>query len=359
MCDLIHARHFKLYYRFDKVFNLTNLRKQQDHLLNIIHGLTKKVIKRKNEQYDQELREGTLPSPVIADLLAIDEEKLKSADTYAAAKKEGLRDDLDDQDENDIGEKRRMAFLDLMIETKKGGANLTDEEIKEEVDTIMFEGHDTTAAGSSFVLCQLGVHQDIQARVYEEIRGIFGDSDRPVTFADTLELKYLERVILESLRLFPPVPMIARKLNQDVQMASENHVLPAGCTVVIGTFKLHRRDDIFENAEKFDPDNFLPERTQNRHYYSFIPCKCPMIIIAFNSSWFHCNLSTVSAGPRSCIGRKYGMLKLKILLANILRQYKINSKLTEADYKLQADIILKRTDGFRIEIEPRRKTNVF
>lgn len=53
------------------------------------------------------------------------------------------------------------------------------------------------------------------------------------------------------------------------------------------------------------------------------------------------------------------MLKLKILLANILRQYKINSKLTEKDYKLQADIILKRTDGFRIEIEPRRKMTVF
>lgn len=271
MCDLIHARHFKLYYRFDKIFNLTNLRKQQDHLLNIIHGLTKKVIKRKNEKYDQDLKEGTVPSSFIANVLAKEEEKLRTGDS--AEKKEGLRDDLDDQDENDIGEKRRMAFLDLMIETARGGANLTDEEIKEEVDTIMFEGHDTTAAGSSFVLCQLGAHQDIQARVYEEIKGIFGDSDRPITFADTMELKYLERVILESLRLFPPVPMIARKLNEDVQMASENHVLPAGCTVVIGTFKLHRRDDIYPDALKFNPDNFLPERTQNRHYYSFIPCE--------------------------------------------------------------------------------------
>lgn len=272
MCDLIHARHFKLYYRFDKIFNLTNLSKQQDHLLNIIHGLTKKVIKRKNEQYDQDLQDGVLQKPVLADLIAKEEEKQRNRGE-GASKKEGLRDDLDDQDENDIGEKRRMAFLDLMIETARGGANLSDEEIKEEVDTIMFEGHDTTAAGSSFTLCQLGVHQDIQARVYEEIRGIFGDSDRPVTFADTLEMKYLERVILESLRLFPPVPMIARKLNEDVKMASENHILPAGCTVVVGTFKLHRRDDIYPNAETFDPDNFLPERTSSRHYYSFIPCK--------------------------------------------------------------------------------------
>lgn len=139
---------------------------------------------------------------------------------------------------------------------------------------------------------------------------------------------------MESLRMFPPVPMIARKINQDVKMATENHVLPAGCTVVIGTFKLHRRDDIFPNAEVFDPDNFLPERCQNRHYYSFIP---------------------FSAGPRSCVGRKYAMLKLKILITTILRNYKINSTLTEDDYKLQADIILKRTDGFRIEIEPRQK----
>lgn len=278
MCDLIHARHFKIYYRFDKIFNLTSLRKQQEQLLGIIHGLTKKVIKRKNEQYEKELADnkGSRPSPILADLIAKEDAKKKRELAMKGDPKkmaEGLRDDLDDQDENDIGEKRRMAFLDLLIETAKGGANLTDEVIKEQVDTIMFEGHDTTAAGSSFVLCQLGVHQDIQRRVYDELKGIFGDSDRPVTFADTLEMKYLERVIMESLRMFPPVPLIARKLKQDVQMVSENHVLPAGCTVVIGTYKLHRRDDIYPNAEVFDPDNFLPERQANRHYYSFIPCK--------------------------------------------------------------------------------------
>lgn len=142
------------------------------------------------------------------------------------------------------------------------------------------KGHDTTAAGSSFVLCLLGIHQDIQARVCQELKTIFGDSNRECTFADTLEMKYLERVILESLRMYPPVPVIARKLNEDVQLKSENHIVPAGCTVVIATLKVHRREDIYPNPQKFDPDNFLPERTQNRHYYSFIP---------------------FSAGPRSCV----------------------------------------------------------
>lgn len=84
-----------------------------------------------------------------------------------------------------------------MIESAKNGANLSDTDIKEEVDTIMFEGHDTTAAGSSFVLCLMGIHQDIQDRVYKELYSIFGDSDREATFNDTMEMKYLERVIME------------------------------------------------------------------------------------------------------------------------------------------------------------------
>lgn len=68
------------------------------------------------------------------------------------------------------------------------------------------------------MLCLLGIHQDIQARVYDELYSIFGDSDRPATFEDTLQMKYLERVIFESLRMYPPVPIIARKINRDVKI---------------------------------------------------------------------------------------------------------------------------------------------
>ncbi|KAJ6640354.1 Cytochrome P450 4g15 [Pseudolycoriella hygida] len=333
MCDILHARHLKAYLRFDSIFNLTNVKKQQEKLLGTIHGLTKRVIKEKKALYEKNLSEGIVPTPSLSQIIADDYvEKLPAKTTK---KVEGLRDDLDEIDENDVGEKRRLAFLDLMIELAKNGANLNDEEIKEEVDTIMFEGHDTTAAGSSFVLCLLGIHQNIQARVYQEIKTVFGNSKRECTFADTLEMKYLERVILESLRLYPPVPIIARKIHEDVQLLSQNYVLPAGCTVVIGTFKVHRREDIYPNPEEFNPDNFLPERTQNRHYYSFIP---------------------FSAGPRSCVGRKYAMIKLKILISTILRNYRVKSNLTEKDFKLQGDIILKRSDGFRLEIEPRVAT---
>lgn len=275
MCDIIHQRHYKLYYRYDALFNLSSLKKQQDKLLGVIHGLTKKVLSIKKSEFEKNAKEGKLPSPslneVINETTTAKEPTTKKSS--AKTKKSGLRDDLDDQDEDDIGEKRRLAFLDLMIETAHNGANLSDKDIKEQVDTIMFEGHDTTAAGSSFVLCLLAIHQDIQKKVMEEQFKIFGNSKRHATFNDTLEMKYLERVIFETLRMYPPVPIIARKINQDVQLESDNHVIPAGCTVIIGTFKLHRRPEFYPNPDVFDPDNFLPERTSSRHYYSFIPCE--------------------------------------------------------------------------------------
>lgn len=64
----------------------------------------------------------------------------------------------------------------------------------------------------------MGLHQDIQDRIVQELDEIFGDSDRPATFQDTLEMKYLERCIMETLRMYPPVPVIARQINEDLKL---------------------------------------------------------------------------------------------------------------------------------------------
>ena len=340
MCDIIHRRQYNVNLRFDFIFQFTKFAKQQENLLNTIHGLTSRVIQKKKEEAYRKICASTGEEQKrLTEIAASQDTAEKNSSNEkdkGATKMHYVRDDLDDIDDNDVGEKRRLAFLDLMLELSRNGAQLSDNEIKEEVDTIMFEGHDTTAAGSSFVLCVLGIHQDIQDRVYEELDSIFKGSDRPCTFQDTLEMKYLERVIFETLRLFPPVPAIARLLNEDVQLVTKNYVLPKGCTVLIIPYRVHRLEEFYPNPEQFDPDNFLPERMQRRHYYSFIP---------------------FSAGPRSCVGRKYALLKLKVLLSTILRNYKILSDLTEKDFRLKIDIILKRVDGFRIKIEPRNKSS--
>ncbi|XP_057340862.1 cytochrome P450 4g15-like [Microplitis mediator] len=329
LCNIVHQRQYNIMLRIDQLFKFSKYASKQEELLNTIHSLTGGVIKTKKQEYEEK---GELAYP---EEYRTQKNTSNSKDEIEKLKESTMRyarDDLDEIDENDVGEKRRLAFLDLLLELNRNGSTLTEEEVREEVDTIMFEGHDTTAAGSSFTLCVLGVHKDIQERVYEELNGIFKGSDRPCTFQDTLEMKYLERVIMESLRMFPPVPAIARQLNEDVKIATGGYVLPRGSTVIITPYQIHRLEEYYPNPEVFDPDRFLPEYTQNRHYYAYVP---------------------FSAGPRSCVGRKYAMLKLKVLISTILRNYRIHSNVKEQDFKLQLDIILKRTDGFKIEIEPR------
>ncbi|KAG5347831.1 C4G15 protein, partial [Acromyrmex charruanus] len=329
MCDILHLRHTKVWLRPDWLFNLTKYGKDQIHLLEIIHGLTKKVIARKKQEFKNGKRN------------VIDESKNSNGKTIKSTSVEGLsfgqaaglKDDLDIED-NDVGEKKRQAFLDLLIEAGQNGTVLTDEEVKEQVDTIMFEGHDTTAAASSFFLSMMGCHPDIQEKVIQELDEIFGDSDRPATFQDTLEMKYLERCLMETLRMYPPVPIIARTIKTDLKLVSGDYTIPAGSTVIVTTFKMHRQPHLYPNPEIFDPDNFLPEKTANRHYYAFVP---------------------FSAGPRSCVGRKYAMLKLKIILSTIMRNYRVKSDIKESDFRLQADIILKRTEGFKIKLVPRKQ----
>ncbi|KAG5880483.1 hypothetical protein JTB14_035195 [Gonioctena quinquepunctata] len=332
MCNILHQRHYKFWLRSDFLFSFTKMFSQQKGLLDTIHSLTRRVIKRKKENYLERKSRGE-PS--------LYQEAVKSG-TYEEAQgtfrehimTNYVKDDLDENDETDVGEKKRLAFLDYMVEASHTpGSNVTDDDIKEEVDTIMFEGHDTTAAGSSFVLCLLGIHKNIQQKVYEEMKEIFQDDmNRPITFNDTLQMKYLERVILETLRLYPPVPLIARKVNEDVKLVSGDYTIPAGTTVIIGQFLIHRNEKYYKDPLKFDPDNFLPEKCQERPYYAYIP---------------------FSAGPRSCVGRKYAMLKLKVLLAGVLREFEIHSDEKEEDFRLQGDIILKKEEGFNIHITKR------
>lgn len=337
LCEVIHRRQFTFYFRLDSLFKWFPLRKTHDKLISTVHNLTERVFRTKIDRIKDSLKDGNVLNPIYPSLASTKEMENDGG--------EDIEDDVhlkhspnqpvlheQDANRNDIGDKNRLAFLDLMIESRFCGANISEEEIKEEVDTIMFEGHDTVAAAASFVLCLLGCYPDIQQRVYEEQHDIFGDIKRAATLTDILQMNYLERVILETIRLYPPVPIIARQVNENVKLASQPLSIPAGATVAISTLQIHRRPDIYENPTQFNPDNFLPSSTQKRHYYSYIP---------------------FAAGPRSCVGRKYAMLKLKILLSTMLRNYRVKSCAEEKDFKLQADIILKRADGFRIIIEPR------
>lgn len=124
--------------------------------------------------------------------------------------------DSSQEHHDDVGTKKRMALLDVLLQSNINGEPLTDEDIREEVDTFMFEGHDTTATALSCILYLLARHPRVQKKLLAEIRRVYGDDfSRPCTLASLNELKYMECVIKEGLRLFPPVPIIGREIKED------------------------------------------------------------------------------------------------------------------------------------------------
>lgn len=169
-----------------------------------------------------------------------------------------------------IGKKKRLAFLDLLIEASKDGQVLSTDDIREEVDTFMFEGHDTTSAAISWTLFLIGSDPVIQQKVIDELDAIMdGDRTRSPTMKELLDMRYLECCIKEALRLYPSVPLIARHIREEVTI--ENYTIPVGTTAMIVTYMLHRNPEIYPKPEQFNPDRFLPENCRGRHPYAYIP----------------------------------------------------------------------------------------
>lgn len=145
----------------------------------------------------------------------------------------------------------------------------------------------------------------------EEIDGMFENPEYfqndKITFeAVTSGLKYLERCINETMRLYPPVFMMFRQLESYLELNHNNkkYHLPAGVNVVVAPYLTHRNSEYFPSPEKFDPDRFLPEETAKRHACSFIP---------------------FSGGPRNCLGMKFAMMELKLVAAYLLRNFEIST----------------------------------
>jgi len=112
--------------------------------------------------------------------------------------------------------KKRMALLDVLLQSTIDGRPLTNADIREEVDTFMFEGHDTTTSAISFALHTIARHPKVQQQILEEVSSIMTNSKNcPPTLSELNDLKYLECVIKEILRMYPSVPIVGRQIMSD------------------------------------------------------------------------------------------------------------------------------------------------
>ncbi|XP_071568023.1 cytochrome P450 4C1-like [Temnothorax nylanderi] len=244
----------------------------------------------------------------------------------------GYTEHENEDNELDIGKRKRKAFLDLLLDQNaKDDTPLTDDELRAQVDTFMFEGHDTTTVAMTWTLFLLGNNLEHQEKVHEELDEVFGDSDTPASVKELSQLKYLERVIKETLRLFPSVPLITRKLTEDVKL--DNYTLPKGASITLAILLAHRNPKVWPDPMKFDPDRFLPENSKHRNPYAYVP---------------------FSAGPRNCIGQRFALLEEKIMLAAILRKWRVKSVKTLDTIEYGGALILRPFEEVLIHFTPKK-----
>ncbi|XP_043285788.1 uncharacterized protein [Venturia canescens] len=293
--EILWRRIFNIVLHPDFMFGFTECYREQNECIKYLHGVTEDVIRRKRN----------------------------------AMGKAGARLDEEYSEERFSTKK---VFLDLLMELSDKGIKFTDKELRDEVNTMMIAGIDTTATANTFVLFMLANYPEIQEKVYEELCEIYGDevaSDRVIQSEDLARMVYLERVIKETLRLFPIAPIIIRKIQEDLDL--NGRTLPRGTSIALALLKVHRCEKIWPDPLKFDPDRFLPEEVAKRHPYSFVP---------------------FSAGPRMCIGFKYAIMAVKVLVATVLRRYAMSKDETVAieDIKLKAEIVLKPVTPMKLKI---------
>ncbi|XP_030644132.1 cytochrome P450 4V8 [Chanos chanos] len=239
---------------------------------------------------------------------------------------------IESDSESDHGMRKRRAFLDMLLKTTdEDGNKLTHQDIQEEVDTFMFEGHDTTAAAMNWTIHLLGAHPDVQSKVQQELQEVFGESERPINTEDLKKLKYLECVIKESLRLFPSVPFFARSICVDTHI--NGFKVPKGANAIIMTYALHRDPRYFPDPEEFRPERFLPENSVGRHPFAYIP---------------------FSAGLRNCIGQRFAVMEEKVVLASILRYFNIEACQKREELRPRGELVLRPEQGIWIKLERRK-----
>lgn len=290
-----------LYHRLAYMFSPTY--RQQQKCLKILHGFTEKIIKER-KLYHERTKGRYLKCFENDDTVEID-------DTKAI----GIR-------------KKRLAMLDLLIAASQEN-HMSDLDIREEVDTFMFEGHDTTAMVIVFTLLLLAEHKDIQDRVRTEINTVMPGVSAKFTMTSLQNLPYLDRCLKETMRLYPSVHFISRIAAEDVKLHS--YIVPSGTSLHLNIYDVHRDPNFWPNPYMFDPDRFLPEKILKRHPYSYIP---------------------FSAGPRNCIGQRYAMLEMKAMVASLVRNFYLEPVDYLKDIKFVVDLVLRPAHSVRLKFVP-------
>ncbi|XP_022119970.2 probable cytochrome P450 4s3 [Pieris rapae] len=223
----------------------------------------------------------------------------------------------------------KECLLDRLILSKLYcGVTLTEDIISEEVKLVCWTGHHTTGLALSHALYFIAKFPEVQHRVLQEQKLIFGnDRFKKPNHKEINEMKYLEAVIKESIRVLPAITKISRHLKNDLQL-KDGRVVPANTTVVIFFKGMYQDPKLLTEPEKYNPDRFFSPI----HNYAFVP---------------------FSSGPRNCIGFRFAWAAMKGLISNIIRRYEFSLAGPGTEPQFVYRLMTESSNGIQLNIKRR------
>jgi cytochrome P450 len=181
------------------------------------------------------------------------------------------------------------------VDTNEG---MSDRQARDEIVTIFFAGHETTAVTLSWAFYLLSQHPEIEERVRAEVEDVL--NGRRPAFADLPKFVYLQQVINEILRLYPAAYLFAREAVVDDQL--DGYPIPATTLIFISPFVTHRDPKYWPDPERFDPDRFTPEQVASRPRHVYYP---------------------FGEGPHLCIGNNFALMEMQLILVMTLQRFRL------------------------------------
>lgn len=221
-----------------------------------------------------------------------------------------IRDQIKDRQKNPGA---RGDFIDILTQVSGAEREKSNSLFKNEKDfetavisnafIMFFAGFDTSSTGSSLTCYYLATNQDVQEKVYQEIKDAINENDgnQHLDYNTIQQMKYLDQCLQESFRVYPTL-ILERRVSKPYKVPGTDLVLPKGTMVTIPGVDINRDPEIYENPEVYNPDNYSDEEVGKRGPYAD---------------------STFGHGPRNCVGKRFALLQLKISMVRILANYKL------------------------------------
>lgn len=208
----------------------------------------------------------------------------------------------------------------------ESGKPLTEEQIRDEVITMLLAGHETTSLGLTWVWYLLGHHPEVEDRIGSEIdEALTGGK---VTCEDIANLKYSRMVLEETMRLYPPVAVIWRQSRSEIEVGG--YTIPEKTGILVSPFLTHRHEDFWPDPWVFNPERFNPETAPKRHPFAYFP---------------------FGGGRHICLGKHFAMLESQVVLATVLQRYRI--RLLDHEPAIpHFSITLRPKNGLLCTLEP-------